>query len=114
MRMKHVCMVLEVMSNVVCLQGSKASVARGVGQFSLLTLCSASICHAGPKLHVTVWQDVMTKLIIRMGLWSGEEGLFIGQQSYPREADLIGWHLMHWAGLQHTTVHSHSAHQMQT
>ena len=45
-----------------------AAVARGVGQFSLLTLCSASICHAGPKLHVTVWQDVMTKLIIRMAL----------------------------------------------
>jgi len=55
------------------------NVARGVGQFSLLTLCSASFCYAGPKLQVTVWQDVMTTLVVRMGLWSGEEGLFIGQ-----------------------------------
>ena len=30
------------------------AVARGVGQFSLLTLCPASICYAGPKLQVTV------------------------------------------------------------
>ena len=60
-----------------------APVARGVGQSNLLTLPSASTCHAGPKLQVTVWQGVMTKLIIRMGLWSGEEGLFIGQ---PEEA----------------------------
>ena len=43
-------------------------VARGVGQSNLLTLPSASTCHAGPKLQVTVWQGVMTKLIIRMAL----------------------------------------------
>ena len=61
------------------------AVARGVGQFSLLTLCSASSCYAGPKLQVTVWQDVMTTLVVRMGLWSGEEGLFISQQVHRTE-----------------------------
>ena len=50
------------------LASSSHTVARGVGQSNLLTLPSASTCHAGPKLQVTVWQGVMTKLIIRMAL----------------------------------------------